>query len=473
MEAQGALRGSHVFPRRSHTDLGIQLDVNRGIYSLVTMRRSNAARSTVALATGIVIGLVLVSIPFYWFSTKLAPPEAQNPGPGLASQPAYNQSEARVEAVPGGPWGLVSMVGLVAPASTAPFGWGQDRCQTLPGPTIWNLSGVRSLNTTLWGGRSVFWQMVYVNETYAMLFTADINGSVILDGPYGPAFPCVSYLENGVGGLFTVFPGSYWLPSGTFARGLVQALTQLDSVSWARTASNRLGNTSLQSWKGIVGYYALGYTWLNLVGWNNQGWAVWYQTCGIPGRSGEQPFAETGWGLNSSPSTYYGSENGGISCPVNTNADFLVAYNQTSSTRSGSGTELGEQLRIGVGSSGAYVYYDTANSLVSWMTRIFLNTSGGIPINPIAEACSLTDTSLSDCTPPTQSWYAVLISPNGWLMDAYPSASGGNQWETPNIFVTNNDTIVILSANSLIGTGDQLAVGPAFAFPLILGGITL
>jgi len=437
------------------------------------MQTSNEARSSVALATGIVIGLVLVSIPFYWLTPKLVPPEAQNPGPGLASEPAYNQSEARVGAAPGGPWGLISMVGLVASTPVAPFGWGQDRCQILPGPTIWNLSGVHSLSTSLWAGRSVFWQMVYVNDTYSMLFAADINGSVILDGPYGPTTPCVSYLENGAGGVFNVFPPSYWLPSGTLVRVIVRALVQLNSVSWAGTASDHLGNVSLQNWKGIVAYYALGYTWLNLVGWNNQGWAVWYQTCGIAGRSGEQPFAETGWGLNSSPSTYYGSENGAISCPVNTNADFLVTYNQTSSTLLGSGAELSERLKIGVGSNGNYVYYDTANSLVSWMTHITLNTSAGAPIPPAAEECSSIGTELSACTVPIQSWYAVLLSPNGWLMDAYPSISGGNQWETPNLFVTNNDTLVIVSATSLIGSGDQLSLGSAFAFPLILGGITL
>ncbi len=221
--------------------------------------------------------------------------------------------------LPGGPWGLISMQAVIATAPAAPFPAGEDRCQTLPGPTMWNLSGVPSLNTSLWGGRALFWQLVFYNDSGSMVFGSVINSSVVVDGPYDSASYCVSYLENAFGGLYESFPSSYWFPNGTFSRGLLMTLAQLNSESWAPTAASHLGNASLRVWGGIVTYYTLGYSWLNLVDWGPQAWLVWNQACGIPGRSGDQPYAETGWGLNSSPSTYYGPiAEGQLSCPVST-----------------------------------------------------------------------------------------------------------------------------------------------------------
>jgi hypothetical protein len=367
------------------------------------------------------------------------------------------------------------MEGVVATAPAAPFeAAGEDTCQVLPGPTLWNLSKVQITNTSLWGGRSVYWQLVYLNDTYAMVFASDINGSIVLGGPYGASTTCVSSLESGFGGLFTLsFPRPYWLPGGAFARGLLATLAQLNSSSWATTAATNLGNGSLRAWGGdLVAYYTLGYTWLNLVDWTNEGWLVWYQACGIPGRSGEQPYGETGWALNSSPSKYYGSLTGTMSCPVNTNAHFQVSFNQTSSASLGSGAEVAEHLTMGLG-NGTYVYDETANSLVSWMASVSLKSSGGSSISPAAEACAINATGLAECSGPPDSWYAVLLSPDGYLLDTYPTVARGNQWEYPNVFVTNNDTLVLVSANSLTGTGDTLSLGGAHSFPQVLGSISL
>jgi hypothetical protein len=430
-------------------------------------------RATVPLTLGIVIGLALASTPL--FIASKTSHSIQSPGLGVTSQEAYNQTEAKLGGLPGSPWGLISMESVIATAPAAPFETDQDSCQTIPGPTIWNLSRASDLNTSLWGGRSVFWQFVYINDTYAMIFASDISGSIVVDGPYNANSPCVSSLENGFGGLFTSgFPPSYWLPGSTFDQELLQTLAQLNSSAWAPTAASNFGNNSSKAWgDGIVTFYTLGTTWLNLVGWTEGGWLVWYWACGIPGRSGEQPFAEAGWALNSSPRKMYGVENGSTSCPVNTNVNYNVTFDQTSSPATGLGSSLAEHLTIGLGSAGTYIYWDTANSLVSWMTHVSLNAGGGAPVASTAEECPTNATSVTECVAPAQGWYAALLSPDGYLMDAFPTTSGGSRWQFPNVFVTNNDTLVILSSASLVESGDVLSIAPAYSFPQVLGNVTL
>ena len=437
------------------------------------MSRLAARQSSLALLLGIVVGLVLVSLPLS--NPAHVSHTVLNPGPGLSSKTAYNEVDEKVNSLPGGPWGLISMEGVVATAPAAPFAWGQDRCQTLPGPTMWNLSRLPTLTTTLWGGNALFWQLVYINDTESMVFGSNANGSVTIDGPYSPSTPCVLLLEGSQGGLAgSTFPPSYWLPGAGFDEGLLATLAQLNSTSWAPTAATHLGNVSMAHWGGaMVAYYTLGYTWLNIVEWTSQAWLVWYQACGVPGRSTLQPYTTTGWGLNSSPAVYAGSESGGVSCPVTTDSHFQVSYNQTSTASIGSGQAIEERLTIGVGYSGSYAYFDTANSLVSWMARVSLNASNGTAVTPAAEECTVSATSLAGCAVPSRFWYAALLSPNGYLLDTYPTVAGGNQWETPNVFITNNDTLVIVSASNLIGTGDGLSLVPAAAFPSVLGGITI
>jgi hypothetical protein len=398
----------------------------------------------------------------------------QNPGPGLPSEVAYRQVEAHVNLTGGGPWGLFSLEGVISTAPAAPFeGSGEDICQTLPGPTLWNLSGVVDLTTTLWGGRSVFWQFVYINETNSLIFASDIEGRVLVDGPVAAQSPCAYSLENGIGGLFSWEPSAYWQAAGQFDSELIQSVYELNSTLWAPTAATHVGNASLSSWGGnLVAYYTLGFTWLNLVDWTEGGWLVWYWACGVPGRSGEQPYAETGWGLNSDPTTFYGSGEGSTSCPVNTNAHFQVNYTQSSASKFGSGSMTGEHLSVGLG-NGTYVYYSTANSLVSWMTQVSLKTSAGIQVHPSSTNCNPNASSLDGCTAPAEGWYAALLSPDGYLLDTFPTTAGGSQWETPNVFVTNNDTLAIVSASTLVGSGDVLSITPAYSFPQVLGNATL
>jgi hypothetical protein len=430
-------------------------------------------RFAAALTIGVVIGVVIAVLPVFVSLNGTQAPRSNSPGPGLPSLEAYNQMRSNVETTPGGPWGLVSMVGIVASSPAAPFGQGLDRCQMLPGPTVWNLSAIPSLSTSLWGGRTLLWQSVFLNDTFAMLFTSDIDGRVIVDGPYGPTTACVALLEAAPGGLLGVYPRSYWLPNGTLAQNLASAVEGLNSTAWSPTAARHLGNVSFSAWGGGVAYYILGYSWLNAVQWTDNGWGVWYQVCGLTGRAGQLPYSFTEWELGDSPSAYYGSVEGSLSCPVASDASFDVNYNQTSSWNGTSGAGIKEQLRLGVGSGGTFFYFDTANSLVSWMTKVTLTSTGGVPLLPTGQQCPINATSLDECTAPAEAWYAALLSPDGYLLDTFPTTAGGTQWQAPNVFVTNNDTLAIVSASSLVGSGDVLSITPAYSFPQVLGNATL
>lgn len=420
------------------------------------------------LLLGVVAGLVIASIPIAF--PRQASASKLSPGAGVASQVAYDQVAPEVHGLGDGPWALISMVGVVATAPLAPFGDGEDRCQTLAGPTLWNLSATGSLDTSLWGGRSLFWQMVFDNETFGMVFASDLNGSVTLDGPYAANNPCVSLLEDDLDGIY---PMPYWLPGSQFARNVTDSVNQLGSELWSPTAANHLGNGSLSAWGNIVAYYVTGYTWLNLVQWSNSGWNVWYQTCGSSGKAGLQPFVFTGWAINSSPTTYYGSGSGEISCPVSSDAEYDVTFNQTSLVPVGSGDGLEERLTIGVGSPGSWAYEDTANSLVTWWAGLSLTSSNGTPIASGPELCPSAATQIGDCAAPGHGWYAVLLNPNGWIIDEYPATAENKIWTVPNVFITNNDTLVLVSPQSLIGSGDVLSFTSVQTFPQTTGSVKL
>jgi hypothetical protein len=424
-------------------------------------------RVALFLVVGIAIGCIIALFP----PLTITRAPGTNPGPGLTSQEAYSEVSPAAYSTPHGPWGLISLQGIVATGPVAPFAWGQDRCQVLPGPMLWNLSALPSVQTTLWGGRTLFWQFVFLNDTGGMLFASDSSGAIRMDGPYPASDPCVSLLENGGGGLYGASPPAFFAPSGSFVSENIEALSQLDSSAWAPTAASHAGNKSFSTWGGGVAFYTLGFTWLNTVSWTEGAWLVHYQSCGIPERSGTQPYVESGWGLNSSPSTYYGGISGGMSCPVVTTAHFQITYSSAPPTTGITDMLYSAALTIGLG-NGTYVYFDTANSLVSWMTKITIREPNGSYLLPAGQDCARNATQLTDCVAPPTSWYGVLLSPAGYLIDTFPSGASVDRWSVPNVFVTNNDTLAILSASSLAGLGFNVSIAPAFPFPAVAGGFT-
>jgi len=340
---------------------------------------------------------------------------------------------------------------------------------------MWNISGAPTTGFALWGGGTGFWQLVYLNDSESMLFVSDVNGSVSIDGPYSDANRCVWYLENGFDGLFTYeFPPSWWMPGSSFDSQTVETALQLNSSAWGPTAAEYFGNESVLSWRGnAAAYYVLGTTWLNLIPWTEGAWVAIYWGCGVPDRSGEQPLNFTSWALNDSPTEFYGTVHEATSCPVNTNANYLITYNQTSVAGVSRGSVDGLRLRIGVGNTEGRGYSGTANSLVTWMTRVSLNTSSGSPLGSADESCPSNATSIADCVAPTAGWYAVLLSSDGYPLDEYPTESNGNQWATPNVFIANNDTLAIVCSANLTGSGDVLSLVGSTAFPQVLGNVTL
>jgi len=224
-----------------------------------------------------------------------------------------------------------------------------------------------------------------------------------------------------------------------------------------------------------VAYYTLGWSSLNLVDWTIGGWVVWYQSCGIPGQGVERPFADTGWGLNASPTQYGGALTGEISCPVNSNAIFNFTFNPTSvSPAHGLAGAEGFSLKIGLGAaSETQIINQTANSLSAWMVDLDIHSPGGSVVAPSGTGCPTTADGIGSCSAPTSGWYAVLLSPVGWLLDSYPSGSGGGNWTLPNVSVVNNDTLVIVPSLNLNLTGDTLDIGPSGSLPLVTGSVSL
>ncbi len=389
----------------------------------------------------------------------------------MTSGQAYSEANSTVARIPGGPWGLVSMQGFVADGLATPFGEDQAASQGLAGPNTWNLSAVGTLNATLWSGRSLFWQLMFMNASTSMAFVEVAESEVYEQGPIGPTNPCVKGLETSWWGMFSSEPASYWLPGSQFDEQLGLTAEALNSSDWAPTAATHLANRSAESWVRIMAVYTLGWTDLSLVDWSNATWLAWYQSCGLPGLNPYRPYAETGWTLGADPSVFYGQLSGMLSCPVVQGSPFNFTYSLEPASVSPEIIEYG--LHIGFGGNGSWFYNSSADSLSAWMIEMNLNSSTGAPIPAASPNCPLQRPNLSGCAPPPSGWYAVLLSPTGWVLDTYPSTAGATSWTVPNVAVTNADTLAIVSSGSLHGSGDVFGVASNQTWWPVFGSVVV
>lgn len=421
-----------------------------------------------ALAISVAV-LVAASLVLIVVVSTQPPTPSPNvlPGPGLNSLQAFDQANRTTMGLTGRPWALLGMQGVVTSLPGLPMGAGQGPCQDLPGVTLWNLSQSGNLNTTLWGGRAVFWQVTFINSSGWLLFDSVLPNLTYSNGPFSPANACVSEFEDG---MLSVFPLSYWAPGGTNAMQSVLALRELNSTAWAPTAATYLGDEFSGNNDDAIVYYTLSYSTLNNVDWSTGTWFVQYTTCGLTGRSGYQDWTETAWGIGSSPSEFNGKISGEISCPARLDATYNVTLVNVTATPSLGGWQSAGALLIGLGvNDQGWIYNSTANFLSSWMVLLDLMDSAGHALPLAPSNCTSNDSRLTGCRAPESGWYAVLLSQSGWILDTYSLESSSARWATPNVSVVNNDTLAILSQADLTDTEDVLSFGASSSLPLIEG----
>jgi hypothetical protein len=110
---------------------------------------------------------------------------------------------------------------------------------------------------------------------------------------------------------------------------------------------------------------------------------------------------------------------------------------------------------------------DFNTSLLHWQLQGFNPPNSLTP--PAAATCGPQNPGLANCTPPSQGWYAVLLSSDGSWLDSYPSTANGTAWTVADVPVTTGDAFVFVGAPGTL-TNDYLGTPPLCGEPCVEGG---
>lgn len=406
--------------------------------------------SSAPLICGVAAGLILVLV--------IAPPPLEsNVQTGNASGYTYDQAAGhavlKASSIAGGPWRLISVVGILTtqPLAPQPDIIPPAACQDLPGPTVWNASRIPVWAGPLNSGVAPFWEFLFINSTGAILAIQTVNQAVASEQPISPTTPCGAALSV-IGGK------AYSLNSSPTVSAPVDSPVAA-GIAWDY-GGKQLFTTQHQTavYLGLGGPYPLfGIPW-------GPGWGVLYSTCGIGGFSGNAADVQFGIQNASGPSFVLA---GNSTC---TFGNYSLSFGaKTVSGATGGGVWVSFPISVNspvVNNSSEIV------SLNAWMTSLSVtNSSGGsVPAAPVS--CTTGTSGPFTCSPTAPGWFAGLSTDRGYWLDLFCTINGTAGWTAPNVGVYTFDSIVVYLPPSLATASLTLSATSTLATTEI-GGSTL
>jgi len=174
-------------------------------------------------------------------------------------------------------------------------------------------------------------------------------------------------------------------------------------------------------------------------------WTIDYGECGMAGQVGTN-FTISGYTFNAT------TAQGGLSFWSPTScydSYYFVQMNQTRliAPPSPSGVYREWTLNDSFLSSAVPPTWSASNlttSLLHWQVNSAAEPFSFLP--SAAAVCGPGNASITDCTPPAQGWYAVLLDPNGNWIDSYPTVPNGTGWSVLGAHVSSGDRILFVGA---------------------------
>jgi len=380
-----------------------------------------------------VVLVVSVSLLVVLSALAIRFPTAGTPSPGgPGTRPAgftYDQAATRASEqannTSGGPWRLVSAEGV---ASTGPFtpipsGVPINGCQTLPGPSVWNASGIPTSTDSPASGFTPFWSLLFVNPLGDILPITTVNDSLNLDPVVIPSSPCgitLSALDSG--------------------QPLLKASTinpAFDSSTAAAIAWYAAGRSFYQTSPHAIAYYSYGPSPISEVTWSDN-WAISYFRCGLTDMVGTQNFSFVGVVNSTGPPEIVETGTGPCAYPG--------GYNMTMSQTGISPAPGGEFISLQINASLRDYLLSPSDTwgLSTWLTSLGVTNASG-NAQPVANhSCNGRDFAGTACSVYGGGWFAGITTQNGfWLDDFATNANGITGWFLPNVAVYTNDTIIV------------------------------
>ena len=428
---------------RRPSKLGVKARRRLAWLAAAGLRFANRPPYQTALVTGVAAALVLtaLTVPGHLVMPPPAPPAGWSTFDG-----ARQLIAPAVDGVAGGPWSISLAEGVAAWGPWAPTlsMWGVNAswapaiaaCQSLlSGPslfTFWNETAYPSATgpAVFESGGAGLWTFVYLNDSHAALVASVLSGKLQVNGVLPPNSPCALF-----GGPFRA-PTSYLNAANasdpsTFAETSYRDITQGDTNSGPSTAFYILGNPVVP-----VSFVAPGY---------NQEWSTYYGTCGAPGVLGRVTYDGAPQDVPHHPG-YQEQITMGNYC-------YNSLYGVTPGTKSfwNLGTTFYAAWPISlIADTSARPSVSPAPLTTAQFSMTVMLNSGLGPfsysfVSGEPQCTPGGNSTLPNCVADPQSWYAVLLSPAGAILDTFPSISGARTWTVPDVAVSNNDQLVLVS----------------------------
>jgi hypothetical protein len=431
--------------------------------------------TVVAVVIAVTLILVVSSLAFRFGSSSQVSAQPVADGPTFYQVLASLNSTTRN--VSGGPWSLVSVIGIASPAPFSPNVEGYLRlnvsvnaCQLqFQGLTLWNGS-LPLFTGTFNSGTAPFWQFAYYSEaSQDLLVATSVDGAPQVYAPIP--------ITNNCTYAWTTLRSD---PSAWVNQIYANGSLPVNSPVAAQVALTNIDQTWIEESAPLAEVYALGPAMFTGTGDVSGGnWEVYFMGCGVAGYTGVRPVYAAGvsrdgiWGgaLNLSRNCVTLSSTGPV-VDRGINQFFFSPPLVTNATTS---TWVGIPYQIGITATNGsfYGYYD-GWGVADWMTSINLTTASGQRLTPATSGCPDWVPSMSDCKANSSGWFVVLLSAGGeWLASYGATGQGGAGWTVPVTAMVSHQSIEVVVPSAWSVQGDHLTLSSRVSVCVITGNRSL
>ncbi len=322
----------------------------------------------------------------------------------------------------GGPWNLISVVGIGSTSS----GWpdlpsvaNTEPCQNLPGPSIWNATSLSTTSVGLEFGVLPFWSLWFTNSTHYLTSVGIENRTDVTADTVAPSSPCGVALTAGKVDLSSAAP-----------------IAPADSIPAAQIGWQDAGHLFVEGHAVTVGYFTYGVIQIDDMAFGSD-WGMTYTVCGAPGFGGVGAYSFVGLSSSGSPPSVF--INGASTCSLaNYSLSFAHPIVTSPSTQPGAASfTMAVNAFVGSGT------ITDAAGLGTWLMGLNLtNQSTGTAIPASTVSCN-GQRNLSQCTDASNGWFAILATSSGWGLDIFADFGGTLTWMLPNVPAYSNDTLIV------------------------------